>query len=123
MSGLEKLNDVVIIMATNRYDMIDQALLRPGRIDRKVFVSIPNNKSRLEIFKVHTKNMPLDKSVNLKSLAKDTKYYSGADIEILCKEAGMISLRKSKMKLAKVTQEHFKSAKKDFESKLYSNSI
>jgi transitional endoplasmic reticulum ATPase len=96
MSGLEELHDIVVIAATNRPDIIDPALLRPGRFDRQVLVPTPDLKAREEIFKVHTKNMPLAKDVNLKELAKKTDGYSGADIEALCREAAMHALRKDK---------------------------
>jgi hypothetical protein len=94
ISGLEELKNVVIIAATNRPDMIDPALLRPGRIDRLVLVPAPDLKTRLEILKIHTKNMPL-KDVDLKELATKTEGFSGADIEALCREAAMFALREN----------------------------
>ena len=94
ISGLEELKDVVVIAATNRPDMIDSALLRPGRIDRFVLIPAPDEKSRLEILKVHTKNMPL-KGVDLKLLSKKTVGLSGADLEALCREAAMDALREN----------------------------
>jgi transitional endoplasmic reticulum ATPase len=95
LDGLEEPKDVVIIAATNRPDILDQALLRPGRLDRIVLVPIPNETARLEIFKVHTKGMPIGKDVNLEKLAKETKGYTGADIEAVCREAAMIALREN----------------------------
>jgi len=92
LSGLEDLHDVVVIAATNRPDMVDPALLRPGRFDRQIFVSTPDEKTRLEILKVHTRNMPL-KNVSLEKIAKETEGYSGADLEALCREAAMHALR------------------------------
>ncbi len=94
MSGIEDLKGVVVIAATNRPDIIDPALLRPGRFDRFIYVSPPDEKARLKIFKIHTKNMPL-KNVNLEELASKTDGYSGADIEAICREAGMNALRKN----------------------------
>ncbi len=94
MDGLEDLYDVVIIAATNRPDMIDTALLRPGRFDRLILTSIPNEKERLEVFKVHTGEMPL-KDVDLEALAKKTAGYVGADIEAVCREAAILALRKN----------------------------
>ena len=108
ISGLEELKNVVIIAATNRPDMIDPALLRPGRIDRMVLVSAPDLKTRLEILKIHTKNMPL-KDVDLKELATKTEGFSGADIEALCREAAMFALREN-MKAKEVRMKHFSEA-------------
>jgi SpoVK/Ycf46/Vps4 family AAA+-type ATPase len=110
MSGLEELHNIVVIAATNRPDIMDPALLRPGRFERQLLVPAPDEKSRLEIFKVHTKSMPL-KGVNLKRLAKQSAGYTGADIESICREAGLNALRES-MKSKHVTQKHFDSALK-----------
>jgi transitional endoplasmic reticulum ATPase len=108
ISGLEELKNVVIIAATNRPDMIDPALLRPGRIDRFVLTPAPDEKSRLEIFKVHTRNMPI-KDVNIKDLVKRTEGFSGADIEALCREAAMSALRED-MKAKVVSKKDFEEA-------------
>ncbi len=108
ISGLEELKGVVIMAASNRPDIIDQGLLRPGRFDRMVLVPAPDYKSRVEIFKVHTKNMPLTKDVDLKELARKSEGFSGADIESLCREAGMESLREDK-KSKDVKMKHFES--------------
>mgnify|MGYP001615509136 FL=1 len=108
MSGLEELKGVVVIAATNRPDMVDPALLRPGRIDRFVLVPAPDEKARLEIFKVHAKNMPL-KSVDLKELAKKAESFSGADIEAVCREAAMNALREDE-KAKEVRMKHFDEA-------------
>jgi len=110
ISGLEELKDVVVIAATNRPDMIDSALLRPGRIDRFVLIPAPDEKSRLEILKVHTKNMPL-KQVDLKALAKRTVGLSGADLEALCREAAMNALREN-IKSKEVKTKNFDEALK-----------
>jgi transitional endoplasmic reticulum ATPase len=100
---------VVVIGATNRPDIIDVGLLRPGRFDRLVLISSPDKKARLEIFKIHTKDMPLDKDVNLSDLAEFCENYSGADIEALCREAAMIAIRESD-KSNKVKRIHFDEA-------------
>jgi len=92
IDGLEDLNEVVVIGATNRPDMLDPALLRPGRFDRLILTPIPDDKTREEIFKVHTEGMPL-KGVTLTSLAKKTNGYVGADIEAVCREAAIHALR------------------------------
>lgn len=93
MDGLVSLEDVVIIAATNRPDIVDPAILRPGRFDRLIYVPEPEKESRLEIFKIYTKNMPLAKDVDIPKLVMMTKKYSGADIEALCREAGLNALR------------------------------
>lgn len=93
MDGLEELDDVAIIAATNRPDILDPGLVRPGRFDRHIKVDTPDEESRLAIFKVHTKDMPLAKDVKLSRLAKNTEGYVGADIEAVCREAAMLTLR------------------------------
>ena len=93
IDGLEDLHNVVIIAATNRPDIIDSALLRPGRFDRIILTPAPTEKARLEIFKVHTAAMPLATDVDLRELAKKTEGYVGADIEALCREAAILALR------------------------------
>jgi transitional endoplasmic reticulum ATPase len=93
LAGIEPLRDVVVLAATNRPDMIDPALLRPGRFDRVVYIPPPDEKSRKHILEIHTKDMPLAEDVNLERLAKETEYYVGADLDAICREAGMIALR------------------------------
>ncbi len=110
MDGLEDLYDIVIVGATNRPDMVDPALLRPGRFVRLILLPVPDEKSRLEIFKVHTKNMPL-KGVNIESFAKQTEGYVGADIESICREAAILALRKD-MHAKVVDDSHFAEALK-----------
>jgi len=109
MDGLEELNNVIVIGATNRPDMLDSALLRPGRFDRIVLVNVPDKKGRLEIFKIHTKNMPLTKDVDFEELAEKTEGYVGADIESLAREAAMLALRKN-MDAKEVNKKHFELA-------------
>lgn len=93
MDGMEELEDVAVIAATNRPDILDPGLMRPGRFDRHIKVEVPNEEGRLAIFKVHTKDMPLADDVDLKKLAKNTEGYVGADIESVCREAAMLTLR------------------------------
>jgi len=95
LDGLEELGNVIVIGATNRPDIVDTAMLRPGRFDLMINVGAPDDAARLSILKAHTKNMPLDKNVDLKKIALETDYYSGADLEGLCREAGMIALREN----------------------------
>jgi len=111
IDGLEKLEDIVVIGATNRPDLVDPALLRQGRFDRLILVPAPDEKARLEILKIHTKGMPLTKDVDLKLLAKETGGYSGADIASLAREAAMLVLRKD-MKGKEVKLENFREAMK-----------
>ena len=111
MDGLQQLNDVIVIAATNRPDMMDTALLRPGRFDRIVLAGVPNKKGREEIFKVHTQNMPLSKDVKIKDLVEQTDGYVGADIESICREAAMIQLR-SDLKSKEITKKSFEAALK-----------
>ncbi len=108
MSGLEDLHNVVVIAATNRPDMIDPALLRPGRFDRQILVPAPDDKAREEIFKIHTKSMPTT-GVSISKLVKETSSYSGADIEALIREAGLFALRKD-FKTKSVTDKDFNKA-------------
>ena len=93
MDGLEELEDVAIIAATNRPDILDAGLMRPGRFDRHIQVKEPDEEARISIFKVHTKGMPLADDVDIKKLAKNTEGYVGADIEAVCREAAMLTLR------------------------------
>jgi transitional endoplasmic reticulum ATPase len=111
MDGLEELRGVVVIGATNRPDLMDPALLRPGRFDEVVLVPPPDEKARLSILKVHVKNMSLSDDVKLKNLAKGTVGFSGADIEALCRKAGMIALHEN-IKINKVSAKHFEEALK-----------
>ncbi|HLD83915.1 MAG TPA: CDC48 family AAA ATPase [archaeon] len=94
ISGLEDLHDVVVLAATNRPDIVDPALLRPGRFDRQILVPTPEEKARLQVLKVHTGNMPLSKDVSLEKLAKETEGFSGADLEAYVREAAMNAMRK-----------------------------
>ncbi len=111
MDGLEDLNDVLVIGATNRPDMLDSALLRPGRFDKILLIGAPEEESRLQILKIHTKKMPLAKNVKLGDIAKKTMGYTGADIEAFVREAALIALRKSK-EAKFVTLENFEEALK-----------
>jgi transitional endoplasmic reticulum ATPase len=93
MDGMIRLEDIIVIAATNRPDIVDPAVLRPGRFDRLIYVPEPDEAARLEIFKIHTKNMPLSKDVDIKE-HRITKGYSGADISSVCREAAMKALRR-----------------------------
>jgi len=110
LDGLEVNKDIVVIAATNRPDILDPALIRPGRIDRILLVPPPNEKGTLEILKIFTKDMPLANNVRLENLNKMMKGFSGADIETFCREAGMIALREN-IRARKVSEDHFNEAR------------
>lgn len=109
MDGLEDLNDVIVIGATNRPDMLDPALMRPGRFDKILLVNSSDKEGREKILKVHTKKMPLEKDVILSEIAEKIEGFTGADIESLVREAGMLALRES-INAEKVTKKHFDKA-------------
>ncbi|MFH1505866.1 MAG: CDC48 family AAA ATPase [archaeon] len=111
IDGLQDLNDVVVLAASNRPDIIDTALLRPGRFDRIIYTPVPEKKAREAIFKVHTKNMPLAKDVVLSQLIEKTEGYVGADIEAVAREAAIFALRED-MKAKNVKMKHFSEALK-----------
>ncbi len=94
LDGFEERGEVKIIAATNRIDLLDPALLRPGRFDRIIEIPMPDEKGRLEIFKIHTRNMAMDNDVDLDKLVKMTKDLSGADIKAIVTEAGMFVIRR-----------------------------
>ncbi len=94
MDGLTGLKNVVVIAATNRPELMDMALMRGGRFDRIIEIPPPDEKTRLEILKIHTKAMPITKAVNLPEIATKTDGYTGADIENVCREAGMAAIRR-----------------------------
>ncbi len=109
MDGLEELEDVAIIAATNRPDILDAGLMRPGRFDRHIEVAKPDEEARISIFNVHTKDMPLSKDVDIEKLAKSTEGYVGADIEAVCREAAMLALRDN-LEANEITNDYFKQA-------------
>ncbi|MHA2180325.1 MAG: CDC48 family AAA ATPase, partial [Promethearchaeota archaeon] len=112
LDGLEVMKDILVIAATNRPDILDPALIRPGRIDRILLVPGPDEEARIEILKIFTKKMPLASNVNIEKLSELTEGFSGADIETWCREAAMIALREN-IRARKVTVEHFKESRND----------
>jgi transitional endoplasmic reticulum ATPase len=132
MDGLEDMKDILVIGATNRPDMLDPALLRPGRFDKILLVNAPDFKGRLNIIKIHTKKMPLgeggkvlnDKSREnlIKELAEKTEGYTGADLESLAREAALLSLRES-IEAKFVTEKHFESALKKVKPSITKSTI
>jgi transitional endoplasmic reticulum ATPase len=109
LDGIKDLNNVIVMAATNRPDLIDPALLRPGRLDKLVYVPPPDLKARLEILKVHTRYLPLSDDVDLYELAKLTENYSGADLEALVREAFIIALRENPLR-TRLEKRHFMKA-------------
>lgn len=108
LSGLDDLKDVVVIAATNRLDMVDPALMRPGRIDRILYIPYPDIEARIVIIKIHTRNKPLEEKINLNKLAELMEGYSGADIAAVCSAASITAINEhlSKHKDPKQAQEH-----------------
>ena len=96
MDGFEANDGVIVMAATNRADILDKALLRPGRFDRQVYVGLPDVKGREEILKVHTKNKPLAPDVSLRVIAQRTAGFAGADLENLVNEAALLAARRSR---------------------------
>jgi len=118
MDGLEELHNVTVIAATNRPDILDPALLRPGRFDRLIYVPVPDKKAREEIFRIHLRGKPLAEDVKIEELAEKTEGYTGADIEAICNEATMLAIREyitnhgdpENPKKAKIFMRHFEEA-------------
>lgn len=111
LDGVEVLQGVVVIGATNRPDILDNALIRAGRFDKMIYIPPPDKETRMKILEVHTKNMPLEKDVDLEKLSDITDGYVGADLENLCREAGMMAYRGDPDATA-VSQKNFNDAMK-----------
>jgi transitional endoplasmic reticulum ATPase len=109
IDGLISLQNVLVIAATNRPDIIDPAVLRPGRFDRRVYVPPPDEGARLKILEIKTKEMPLDGGINLRDLSRKMASYSGADIDSVAREAAIYSLRRDPQ-ATKVTLKDFETA-------------
>ncbi|NVM17756.1 MAG: CDC48 family AAA ATPase [Candidatus Lokiarchaeota archaeon] len=110
MDGIESNTGIIILASTNRPDLVDPALLRPGRIDKILYVVAPDYEGRIKILEVHSKNMPLKENVSLKNIALMTEGYSGADLENLCREAGLQAIREKKEDFEAVEFKHFEYA-------------
>lgn len=110
LDGIERLSNVVFIAATNRPDLIDPALLRPGRMDKLVFVGVPDKEARLAILQVHAKKVPFDKKIDWETWADKTEGFSGADLEGLVREAALMTLSENQMKPGTVTLKHLEKA-------------
>jgi len=109
MDGIESLDRVVVIAATNRIDMIDPALLRPGRFDYTISVPMPDFEARKSIFRIHTRGMPIAE-IDIDELAKSSEGFAGSDIMAVCREAGMQALRRNSFEPTKVTKKDFVNA-------------
>ena len=118
MDGIENRKGIVIIASTNRPDIVDPAFLRPGRFDRLIFVEAPDLDARLKILKVHSKGMPLGEDISLKRIAQITEGYSGADLENVCREAGMQAIREEMENLEVIKYKHFEFALSKIKSTL-----
>ncbi len=110
IDGVEQNRGVVFMAATNRPDLIDPGIMRPGRIDKFIKIDAPDKNGRLAIFKVHTKNVMLEKDVSLDKLVDKTEGFSGAGIEGLVRSAALITLKENKMEPSPVTKKHFEKA-------------
>merc|ERR1712194_468514 len=107
LDGFEGKSNIKVIMATNRIDILDDALLRPGRIDRKVEFPHPNEEARLDILKIHSRRMNLMRGIDLRKIAKQMNNTNGAESKAVCSEAGMFALRERRVH---VTQDDFQMA-------------
>jgi 26S proteasome regulatory subunit T6 len=107
LDGFEPSSNIKVLMATNRIDILDDALLRPGRIDRKIEFPNPGEAARLHILKIHSRKMNLMRGINLKIIAGKLKGASGAEMKAVCTEAGMFALRERRIH---ITQEDFELA-------------
>ncbi|MBS3760919.1 MAG: AAA family ATPase, partial [Halodesulfurarchaeum sp.] len=113
MDGFEDRGDVRIIAATNRFDMLDRAILRPGRFDRLIEVPLPDETGREKIFKIHTRNMSTNEALDYEQLGRDTDGMSGADIRAICTEAGMFAIRDDR---ETITTQDFREAREKLEA-------
>ena len=101
LDGFKPLDNVKVIGATNRKDILDPAVVRPGRLDRRIYIPIPNKEARLEIFKIHTKAMSFDKKISIESLVERMEEFSGAEIKAVCTEAGYFAIRDNRTHVIK----------------------
>ena len=108
LDGFDSRTDVKVILATNRIETLDPALIRPGRIDRKIEFPLPDIKTKRRIFQIHTGKMSLAPEVDLEEFVMAKDELSGADIKAMCSEAGLLALRERRMQ---VTQEDFRKSK------------
>ena len=126
MDGFDQSTNVKVIMATNRADTLDPALLRPGRLDRKIEIPLPNEQGRLEILKIHSKRLNIEGEIDFDALVKLSEGFNGADLRNVCTEAGLFALREDR---DSVNNDNFMKAvrtikqNKGLESELHYNKI
>merc|ERR1711935_815750 len=125
LDGFEQKSNIKVIMATNRIDILDDALLRPGRIDRKVEIPHPNEEARIDILKIHARKMNLMRGIDLRKIAKQMVTTNGAEAKAVCTEAGMFALRERRIH---ITQDDFQMAvskvmKKDSDANMSINML
>ncbi|EAL49331.2 26S protease regulatory subunit, putative [Entamoeba histolytica HM-1:IMSS-B] len=119
MDGFNEISKVKIIMATNRPDVLDPALMRPGRLDRKIEISLPNDQGRIEILKIHSKKMNIQEEVDYEAMGKLTEGFNGADLRNVCTEAGMFAIRDDRDYC--IEEDFFKAIRKQAEAKKLEN--
>lgn len=117
MDGLEQAKGILVLAATNRPYAIDAALMRPGRFDLVLYVPPPDTEARYEVLRVHTRNMSVDPDIDLRKLAEDTELFTGAELEGLCKEAGIVALRED-IAATVVCNRHFQRVRKSLKPAL-----
>ncbi|KAH0668447.1 hypothetical protein KY289_022940 [Solanum tuberosum] len=117
MDGLEQAKGILVLAATNRPHAIDAALMRPGRFDLVLYVPPPDLDARFEVLSVHTRDMKLNNDVNLRQIAEDTELFTGAELEGLCREAGIVALREN-ISATVVSDRHFQTVKKSLKPAL-----
>jgi len=120
LDGIEELVDVFVLASTNRVDMVDPAILRSGRFDLIIEIPYPSHNEILEILKIHTKEKPLENDVVLKDIASKMRGITGADIELICNRASIISIRdhlKNKKRVLKISNKHFNQSLKEFSNR------
>ncbi|KAK8508052.1 hypothetical protein V6N11_073557 [Hibiscus sabdariffa] len=122
MDGLEQANGILVLAATNRPHAIDPALMRPGRFDLVLYVPPPDTEARYEILRVHTRNMKIGDDVDLRRIAEDTELFTGAELEGLCREAGIVALREN-ISATVVSNHHFETVKKSLKPALTRHEI
>jgi AAA family ATPase len=122
MDGVEMLKDVLIVAATNRPDMIDKALLRPGRIDRMIYVPLPSDETRKEIFQINFRKTLVASDVCLEQLVSETQGFSGAEVVALCQEAALCAMHEN-ISVEKVSFRHFQQALKTISPQMQPSTV
>src|SRR5437773_6152370 len=108
MDGLEELHNVTVIAATNRMDLVDTALLRPGRFDRHIYIAPPDLATRKATLEIHTRKQPIAKDLDLDEIARRTDKYTGAELAAVCNEPSMLAIREYALKFPKLDESSLK---------------